>query len=94
MKIICETFSEHYLLGKIMNESKRARGETVKACPTSVWLLQFQRELEPDQDDAKEPVPMRTFPLFNNTPVSYRPDSPYSDGKHLAYRQKNYFMTG
>lgn len=39
MKIIYETFSEHYLLGKIMNESKRARGETAKACPTSVWLL-------------------------------------------------------
>lgn len=39
MKIIYEPFSEHYLLGRIMNESKSARGETAKACPTSVLLL-------------------------------------------------------
>lgn len=53
MNIIYKTLSvSTYLLGMVMNQSKRARGET--ACPISELLLYFQKELRPDQDEAED----------------------------------------
>lgn len=57
------SFGEHYLLEKVMNDSKKARGERAKAYPSSVFLLYYQKELRPDQNDAAEPVHVRAFPL-------------------------------
>lgn len=63
MKIIYETLSvSTYLLEKIMNESRRARGEIAMASTTSVLLLYFQKEFRPDYD-VKEPVHMPAFTL-------------------------------
>lgn len=53
MNIIYKTLSVNtYLLGMVMNQTKRAREETV--CPTSELLLYFQKELRPDQDEAED----------------------------------------
>lgn len=63
MKIIYETLLvSTYLLEKIMNENRRARGEIAMVSTTSILLLYFQKEFRPDYD-VKEPVHMHAFTL-------------------------------